>query len=412
MSVVVIGRLMKSSANVHDPAFAPLTSRTLTWLPGTSRRCPSVTTESPASSPCLITVSAPASARDRDRPQLDGLVRFDDVHVVAVRPRLNGRRRHNDGGRLGGQPDDNVGELSWPECPVFVGKRALDFDRSRRLIDDVVHEGDAADGARAGWVVGQPRLHLKRPAGHETPQVRQHRLGECERDIHRRHLIDGDERRLIVGAHEIAGRHHQCAGSTADRRANGGVLQLHLGVFNRGAIGRQCGLERGDLRARRVARLTRDNAALCQLLLPLQNRLRVRGRGRIALECGGRLQQRRFERSAVQREELLPLLHVVTLLEFDGGELAGDLGADGHRRIRLDRADHADLERHVLLDGSRGRDGHCRRGRILLRLKVLAFGTCPGGDRRSYHQAKNETGRQTHRVIRPQAIDARLLPHS
>ena len=47
--------------NVHDPAFASPAARWVTRPPGTSRRCPSVTTVSPASSPVAIIDSVPAT---------------------------------------------------------------------------------------------------------------------------------------------------------------------------------------------------------------------------------------------------------------------------------------------------------------------------------------------------------------
>ena len=54
MSVVVIGRLMKSAAKFMIAAFAALgAALMLTRLPGTSRRWPSVTTVSPAVEPVL-----------------------------------------------------------------------------------------------------------------------------------------------------------------------------------------------------------------------------------------------------------------------------------------------------------------------------------------------------------------------
>ena len=85
---------------IHDPAFAPLASRMLTRLPGTSRRWPSVTTVSPAVESLLDHRLGAGEPRDGDRPQLHGLVRLDDVDVVAVRTRLDGNRRHDDGGRI------------------------------------------------------------------------------------------------------------------------------------------------------------------------------------------------------------------------------------------------------------------------------------------------------------------------
>ena len=139
---------------------------------------------------------------------------------------------------------------------------------------------------------GRARLDAQRPLGHIAPHVRQRRFGERKRDVDRRDLIDGDKRRLIVGAHQIAGVDHERAGAAGDRRANGGVLELHLRILDRGAVGGERALERGDSGLRGVALLARDDAALHQLLVALHDHFRVRGLRRIAFEIGGGLLQR------------------------------------------------------------------------------------------------------------------------
>ena len=107
--------------------------------------------------------------------------------------------------------------------------------------------------------------------------------------------------------------------------------------------------------------------------------------------CSGR-----FERPAVEREELLPGLDVFTLLEVDRGELAGDLRADRHRGKGLDGADDAHFERHVLADCGGGRDGHSGRRCVLLRLDRLALRTGRGRECRAQQQPDNATGGETH----------------
>ena len=108
--------------------------------------------------------------------------------------------------------------------------------------------------------------------------------GKRKRHVDRRDLVDDDERRLIVGADQIAGVDHQRAGSAGDRRADGRVLQLHFRVLDGGAIGGDVGFERRRGRARGVALLARDDAALDELLGALHDRLGVRGLRGVALE--------------------------------------------------------------------------------------------------------------------------------
>jgi len=72
----------------------------------------------------------------------------------------------------------------------------------------------------------------------------------------------------------------------------------------------------------------------------------IGGLRHVAREIGLRLLQRCFERPAIEREEDLPLHHVVAFLEADRRELAGELRADGHARRRFHGSDGNQLERH------------------------------------------------------------------
>ena len=196
------------------------------------------------------------------------------------------------------------------------------------------------------------------PARHVAPQVRQQRFGKGERDVDRRDLVDGDERRLIVGAHQVAGVDHQRAGAAGDRRADGGVLQLHLRVLDRGAIGGERGLERGDAGARGVALLARDDAALRRAARsaarsPWRSRpAPCRARGSPCACCSAASSGRR---SSVNSS--CPAWTSSPCWKLTDGELAGDLRAHRHRGIGLDGADDADLERHGLADHGADGDG-------------------------------------------------------
>jgi len=81
----------------------------------------------------------------------------------------------------------------------------------------------------------------------------------------------------------------------------------------------------------------------------------------IAREIGLRLLQRCFERPAIEREEDLPLRHVVAFLEADRRELARDLRADGHARRRFHGSDGNQLERHRFALDLCDCHGHRRR---------------------------------------------------
>ena len=153
--------------------------------------------------------------------------------------------------------------------------------------------------------------------------------------------------------------HHERAGASGDRRANRGVLQLNLRVFDGGAVGADDGIERRGRRARRVALLARADAALDEVVHSLRDDFGVRRLRRVARQVRFGLIQRGFERPMVEREQHLSGLHIVALLEVDGLQLAGHLGSHGDGRKRLDGADDVHVERHFLLDDPVDGDGNC-----------------------------------------------------
>ena len=119
--------------------------------------------------------------------------------------------------------------------------------------------------------------------------------------------------------------HHQRAGAAGERRFDGGVFELHLGVLERGAVGGDGGVEGGQGRARRVHLFARGDALVRQVLVALGHR---RGVGRlrfVASEVGLGFFERGLERPPVEREEPLALGHFVALGEVDRNELAGRL---------------------------------------------------------------------------------------
>ena len=123
-------------------------------------------------------------------------------------------------------------------------------------------------------------------------------------------------------------------------------------------VGADTGFERRGRRAGRVALLARADAALDEVVHSLRNDLcvgRLRG---IARQIRFGLVQRGFERPMIEREQHLPGLHVVALLEVDVFQLAGHLRSHGDGRERLDGADDVHVERHFLLDDSIDGDGH------------------------------------------------------
>jgi hypothetical protein len=171
-------------------------------------------------------------------------------------------------------------------------------------------------------------------------------------------LIDDHERRLIVGAHEVALVHHQRAGASADRCGDRRVLQLHFRVLDRSLVGIDGRVQGRDRGTRGVHLLACGDSSLRELVKALGLLRGICGLSDVAIEVRLRLLQRRFERTTVQREQDLARHHVVAFGEVDAGQLARGLRANGDARERLGRANHADFDRHGLLHHGANRDGY------------------------------------------------------
>ena len=119
-------------------------------------------------------------------------------------------------------------------------------------------------------------------------------------------LVDDDERRRVVGAHEIARVHHQRAGAAGDRRRDRRVLQLDARVVDRGAIG-------GDRRRSSASAFALAVSTCSRVAMPrvgeIDETLRLHvGVGRlrdVALQVRFGLRERGLERPPVEREEHL-----------------------------------------------------------------------------------------------------------
>src|SRR5712692_1924913 len=118
-------------------------------------------------------------ARGDDRLQVDGGVRLHHEDVRALLSALDRGGRDDDGVRLGGQGERDVGELAGPEPSLRVGERRLQSDRARGRVDRVVDEGHhAGDGTRLAC--GHDR-DLQRPGRHVALDPRELLLRHRER---------------------------------------------------------------------------------------------------------------------------------------------------------------------------------------------------------------------------------------
>ena len=268
---------------------------------------------------------------DRHGTEIDGLLPVDDEHERTLLTCLHRDRRHHDRVRVRRQRHDDVDVLTGPEPVIGVRKGPFHSDRARRLIDRVVDERDASDRGRR-HIVRRIRGDPQRAGCHVLLQFGQTGFRDRERDRDRRHLVDHDQRRLVVGADQVTLVHHQRARAPRDRRGDRRVLELHLRILQRRLVGIHGCVERGCRRLRGIDLLAWRDASLREFLEPLGLLRGVGGLREIAVEVGLRLLHRRFEGALVEREQDLPGLDVVSFGEVDAGQLASRLSANRHAR--------------------------------------------------------------------------------
>ena len=209
--------------------------------------------------------------------------------------------------------------------------------------------------------------------------------GDGKGHVNRLDARNRNELELVRG-HEAADLDGKIPRPAINRRGDDGVPELHargvdggllcdelrFGALDVRAICLHHGSRRICLRPRLLAGIPREDASLDQLRLTLGRELLILGICRIAVQlCLGLREQRfvarhvgvglsqcRFERPAIQREEALPRLDEIALVERNLLELTGHLRTNRDRRVRFDVADRGDVHRHVFLRDLR--DDHRR----------------------------------------------------
>ena len=342
-----------------------------TCAPGVSRSWPSVTTSSPSRSPWAMIISSP-NCRDTVTGRTSAVRSgFDDVDVLAGRRRLHGGRRHHDGIRFVPQAEHHLDEEPGPQALVAIVERGLQLDRAGRRVHGVVDEAHAcrldesglrrhrralAGGdvvprsdpavAAAPWPARRAEPAPGRAPGRRaasstgTGGFAEVAARNGERHVDRRDLIDRDERGGVVRADEIALMHTQCAGASRHRRDDARVVQVQLGVLDRGAVGQQRRLQRFNARrsASRTGRAEsaractdpRSACVCCSAFFAV-----AVSRASTASACCSAASNGRGS----MREKQLPFPDVLPFREMHLTQLAGNLGADLDRRDRLGRPD-------------------------------------------------------------------------
>src|SRR6187200_3599350 len=113
-------------------------------------------------------------------------------------------------------------EFAWPQTLVLVGKRGLEPDRARGLVDLVVDQKQLALTELVSVVLVK-RRDLYLTLCHGVLHRRQIALRQGENHYGRTEGGQHGDRRLIAGVDDVAGIDQTEADAAVDRRGNGRV---------------------------------------------------------------------------------------------------------------------------------------------------------------------------------------------
>ena len=155
------------------------------------------------------------------------------------------------------------------------------------------------------------------------------------------------------------------AGDAIDRRGQAGVAELDIGRFDQRLVGFDGALQLRHLRRLRLDQLRRGPTLLAELGVAVEIGLGVCELGLIAIARGRQLVDLRLVGPRIDLCEQVAGMHGLPFGEGDLGDLSLDLAAHEDGVVGDDRADAAQIDRHVLLRDHAGDDGYrrCRRWR-------------------------------------------------
>ena len=160
---------------------------------------------------------------------------------------------------------------------LFVEGR-LHADRAARLVDLVVDEGEMARPTAPSGRPNSAPSPARSPASQRLVDLRHLLLGRREHHGDRLQLDDRHDAVLVGGVDDVARIDEAEAGLARQRRLDGGVAQLRLGVVDRGLVALDLRRELIDRRLLGVELLVRGEVLLGQILVALQVELRVLAR--------------------------------------------------------------------------------------------------------------------------------------
>ncbi|MNX05621.1 hypothetical protein D3C86_352410 [compost metagenome] len=276
-----------------------------------------------------------------DPVELDVTLRNREIGIddEGVMPRLTGLHRlsrRDDPIALGGERHLHVRELPRHQSTRGIRELRLEAKGAGRGIHGVIHEDHLA---RHRLTATRSRLHPDRRLGLVAADAIDLVLGDGEADEDRRDAVDHEQRSGAARGDEVADVDLAIARHPVDRRDDRRIRKLHARVLHHGQIRLHRRFERSHARRHLLGLLTRDEALGQQLLvtpcigLGLRQLGAIARQGRLGLLHGG------LQRSGIQLEEHLPLLHRLPFLEAQFQHLPRRLGANRNRLHRLDRTD-------------------------------------------------------------------------
>jgi hypothetical protein len=292
----------------------------------------------------------PDRAIHRDCARLHGVVGLDHEHQRAVLAGLHCLRRHDDRVRLDAQRDRDVDELARPEALLCVGEAGLDREGAGVRVGRVLDVGDRAL-LRCAVIARDGRGHRHGACRHRFLQLGEVALRQGESHVNRAHLIDRDQGRRVCGLDRAAELLADGAEPSVDRGLDHGIGQLDLVVVDHGLIGADRGLRRGDRSARGIDLLLGGKILLRQRAQAVEFALRVGQLGLVALEHRLRPSELRLSLPAVEHEQQVAGLHLLTVGHRD----LGDLTVDARLRRRSRSAGPARWPRAATASAARPR---------------------------------------------------------
>ena len=163
------------------------------------------------------------------------------------------------------------------------------------------------------------------------------------------HLVDRGNRIDVGSPDDVAQLQKNLTNVTRDGRADGGVLDLHAGVFHLRLAGLHGGRRRISIGTELRVVVGRDEFLVEQLFLANFLGSGTIGHSTVARQRGLGQMQGGYIRTRIDANQHRALLDLLALLEIDLNDLTVNTALDLHEGIGFSQADALDAHRHVLL---------------------------------------------------------------